>query len=680
MIPAIDSLQRLVGLAVAVAVALLLAYLLRPRRRQVEVPFSGLWQRVLQRRDARSLGRRWQRWLSLLLMVAIAGLLWGALAQPLLRPQDTAGPVARWSTVLVVDRSASMATRDGQCGDGALCARFDEAREAVVRWLDATAEDEDVLLMAASGHAEVLGGWGSDKTALQRAVQTVEVTDGGLDWAGALDTATQMLRGRRGARIVLVSDGGLPLAAAPTATVDVQRIWVGPLRSPPRAVAAAAPLAAASSTVALDDLAVVDARLRAQADDPDRGVLTVRVRNDAQRTIAARLVVCSAADAQLPAEFAADRALRRLVEVTIPAGESLHRIDGLDLIEGRFAVRVEGREASTDGGAAWRDVAPWNDWGFAVLASQRRLKVLRVGSPNRFIEGALAALGRVDVVNVAAEDYQPQHWQAVARGRHGIDLAVLDQVDAPPPTGLPALVLALQPPADATASARLLSGPEILVRAGDHPAMRNVSFQDTNFDQVRVLAVGPLDETLAAATLGGGRSAAVMVARHGTVRRLDWGIDLLQTDLVGRYALPILLANAVAFLAGEEDGVSTPLELGRPWAVEAAVRGGKWQYLEPGQRPRPARQSAGQLLAASEIHGLHVWRDDMGREEARPSVMPASERAASVQRDGMPHAPRPRPPVRNGPAMAWPHFAVWLLAGLLALAGEWWLYLRRRTV
>jgi hypothetical protein len=314
-----------------------------------------------------------------------------------------------------------------------------------------------------------------------------------------------------------------------------------------------------------------------------------------------------------------------------------------------------------------------------VLGSQRRLKVLRVGAPNRFLDGALAAIGRVDTIAIPPQAYQPQAWRAADRSRHGIDLAVFDQAAMSPPEGMPALTLALHPPADVTAAGTLLSGPEVLVRAGDHPAMRNVSFQDTNFDQVRALRTGPLDVTLAAATLGGGRSAAVMVARHGTVRRIEWGIDLMQTDLVGRYALPILLANAVAYLVGEEDGAASPLELGRPWAVETAGGAGRWTYLEPGHPPRAARWSAGQLLASSEVHGMHVWRSQEGREEVHPSVLPATERAAVVRAADAPFVPRPRPTALHDHATERPRWVSWLAVAAALIALEWLLYLRRRT-
>jgi hypothetical protein len=59
--------------ALAAAVLVIIAYLLKMRRRRFEVPFSSLWKRVLEQRDANSLWKQLRRLLSLLLTLAIVG-------------------------------------------------------------------------------------------------------------------------------------------------------------------------------------------------------------------------------------------------------------------------------------------------------------------------------------------------------------------------------------------------------------------------------------------------------------------------------------------------------------------------------------------------------------------------------------------------------------------------------
>ena len=707
-------------LAAVVACGLALLYLLRPQRRRVEVPFGGLWQKVLLQSQARAFGRKWQRLWSFLVLLLIAGGLLGALGEPIFRPEPPPQAQVRWSTVLMVDVSASMATLDGQTPATSVArpqTRLAEAKWRAGQWLDSLPADEQVLLLTASGHATVLAGWGSDRGALQRALASIETTDAGLDLRRAVEDAQAMLAGRPGPRVVLASDLGPPLEplssrvggvgsesmGAATPGIEGQKSSgtppqpqmqdpqsnhqdlhnsnaLGPLEvlpvGPPRQLtatgAAAALELAALSAQPVDDLAIADVRLRPELGDVDIGTLTVRIINRSSSLQVAKLAVRSSATAQNAKQFDKDTTLRHLKSVQLPVGESTHVVPQLDLAQAHFGVHVEGSAP------LWRDKAPWNNWGFAVVAEQRRLRVLLVGDDNQFLLGALRASGRAEVVEVAAAEYIGKTSEQL-RQAHRPDVLVLHQVQAPPLSDMPALVLAIAPLQDATATTQVLNGPEVLVKAGDHPLMRGVSFQDTNFDVARRLRPQPGDVILAAATLPGGSLAAVMVASEAPVRRVDWGIDLMETDLVARYAMPILVANALSWLAGDAEPLVPPLELGRPWAVEKPNRGGDWQYLEPGLPPRPARQAAGQVLASSEVHGIHVWRDAKQAQIARPTTLGSVESPSAAAPLGQPvslHRATTAAPDQS-PLARW---AYWLLAVVAAICLEWLLYLRRRTV
>ncbi len=655
-----SELQAWLTRAVAALLALVLLHLLRPRRRKVEVPFGGLWRRVLGSVEARSLGRRWQRLLSFLMFVAFLGLLLGAQLGDLLHPERVVRPRRQGSTVLLIDRSASMATRDGASEAGPV-ARLDEAKNRAAQWLDQLPPDEDVLLAVASGSFEVCAGWGSDRQAIHKALESVTASQGGMDLNRAVRSAAQMLQGRPGARLLVASDGGLPLQPLETAPVPLQWLWAGPLGA-----------AGYDSKVpyVLANLAVEQAAIRAQADDPDRGVLTVQVRNDTGKNVRARLAIFAADTGETTGDLAKDRNLRRLVDVQLPAGATTVQVPDLELVDARFAVRVEPQHPDLI------DLAHWDDWGLAVVAAQRRLKVLWVGDKNHYLDAALAATGRADVQRVAPADYHPEAWRAVDRARHGIDLVILDGVLAEAPDGLATWRLGLDLARDAT---QLAHNPEVLVRAADHPAMRGVSFQDTNFDAVRLLPIQSGQKVLAAASLGGGRSAAVMLASEVPVRQLTWGIDLRETDLVGRYALPILASNALAWLAGEDQPLLQPLELGRPWAVDAPLPTGSWQYREPGQPPRPARLSAGQFVGSSEAFGLHQWTHISGETVVRPTSLPPSERPTALLHQGEGVRDRPVQAVSDT-GNNWPIYMAYLVVVLFGLLLEWTAYLRRRTV
>ncbi len=670
------DLRTLALLGGSVAAVLVLLYLLRPRRRRIEVPFGGLWQRVLAQSEARVLGTQWRRWLSLLLLLGIAALIWSAAALPLLAGRNTPDTqVQAPHTVLILDCSASMAARDGQIKDRLArgTTRLQEAIEQATELVDAAPPEDRFVLIAASGSARVLAGWGTDRAALRQAIAALKPHDAGLDLHRALATAEQALTGYHRAAIVFVTDGGTPLQGdAASARPEPRHVWVGPARAAMQAPTAAQAQALVQKALAhgFDNLAVEHVGLRPDPADPGRGTLTLRLRNDTLRDQAVQISVAASATAQDVVEFSRDSALRRVQPAVLPPGSSTQILPDVDLDAPRFAIHVQ--PAPVPG--ALQDQAPFDDWGFAVLAQRRELGVLLVSAQDLFLEAALHAGDRTRVQQIAPERYHPEDFAAADRPRHGIDLVVLDNVAAPLPPGMPGLRLLLDPPKSET-PARFAHNPEIVPRAAEHALMRGVSFQDTNFDRVRLLPLQPDDMVLASVAPSG----PVMVARQTGVREIEWGIDLAETDLGGRYALPLLVGNAVAWLAGEDEPVLGPLELGRPWAVEAPVAGLAWQWREPGQAPRRARAAGTQLLASSEIQGIHTWTAPDGHQIARPTLLPASERPGDVHALGLAwHAPRRVQ--RQDAAQAWTRSAQLLLAALAILALEWLLYLRRRTL
>ena len=96
-------LAQLLTVLGAGAALLTVLYVLKQQRRRVEVPFSRLWQKVLNQSDATSLWRKLLRWLSLLIQLILLALLAFALGDPRLGRSK----VGR-SLVLLIDASASM--------------------------------------------------------------------------------------------------------------------------------------------------------------------------------------------------------------------------------------------------------------------------------------------------------------------------------------------------------------------------------------------------------------------------------------------------------------------------------------------------------------------------------------------------------------------------------------------
>ena len=87
--------------AVGAAALAVGAYIIKMRRRRFEVPFSQLWKRVLEQKDANSLWKQLKRIISLLVILLILALLLFAALDPTLGAVDRK---AR-SVVILIDSS-----------------------------------------------------------------------------------------------------------------------------------------------------------------------------------------------------------------------------------------------------------------------------------------------------------------------------------------------------------------------------------------------------------------------------------------------------------------------------------------------------------------------------------------------------------------------------------------------
>src|SRR5579871_4783003 len=103
----------------ALAVPIILMYMLRLRRREVQVSSTMLWQQILRDREANAPWQKLKRNLLLLLQLLILAALVIALARPFIAvPTVTTGRIA-----ILVDASASMNATDVQPS------RFEAAKE-----------------------------------------------------------------------------------------------------------------------------------------------------------------------------------------------------------------------------------------------------------------------------------------------------------------------------------------------------------------------------------------------------------------------------------------------------------------------------------------------------------------------------------------------------------------------
>src|SRR6266550_4727665 len=121
-------LPTLLQIGAAAGAAIVVLYILKLRRRPVAVPFSRIWQRILRDKEATSLFSQLKRLLSLLLQLALLGLLVLALGDP----RGFVSTSSR-NVVVLVDASASMKAVDVASTLDPKRTRMDDARDEAKR-------------------------------------------------------------------------------------------------------------------------------------------------------------------------------------------------------------------------------------------------------------------------------------------------------------------------------------------------------------------------------------------------------------------------------------------------------------------------------------------------------------------------------------------------------------------
>jgi len=561
------------------------AYIIKMRRRRFEVPFSRLWQRVLEQRDANALWKQLKRLLSLLLILLIIGIMLFAALDPTLGAVDRQ---AR-SVVILFDASASMKAMDGNAegNDRGDKSRLDAAKDKAKRLIDGMGGGDVAMVMKVDGQATPMSRFSNDGPMLDKIVDGIAASDTPADLTRALGAAADALRDRPNPLIVLVSDGAFP--EQQLGLVD----WGTPPTAPaaPQAPTTAPPApgssgAWSSKNLAAVDLSKIDVRYLPVGHRSDNvGIIAFNVR----RYIANKAAYEVYIEVQ---NFGQEPAHRQL---TLYNGETPVDVRKIDLAPGQRIHQIYAKlPASVDdklraslrpvAGPGGSDPFALDDQAFALLPAKKKQKVLLVGSPNLYLEGALLVYENIDLIGRVS----PAEYDAKPELADGADVVVFDEhtpeVLPPPPTSL----LYFHPTGKASPIAVHGEAPNPHITEIDegHPVMRWVTLTDVYMDKTDAFVP---DAKKGESTLAFSVTDSVIAAkRDGKRKILAIGFSLpapgreSATDLPLRVAFPMLLVNALDWFAGDQTDLLTtyptgtrervPLD-GVVGATEAEVRG-----------------------------------------------------------------------------------------------------------
>ena len=610
----------------ALAIPILILYMLKLRRREVRVSSTLLWKMLLRDRQANAPWQRLRRNLLLLLQLLTLASLVLALARPaIVMPTISAG-----SLIVMLDASASMNATDVSI------TRFEAARASARSLIDALPGDARMTLIAVGPQPQVLASTEDDPDTLRRALDAAQPTVGSANWRASFALAGGTLGNSADQpTIVIISDGGLPSGELPPLPGEVRYVPIGQTG---------------------DNLAISAMAARPTASGAQ---LLVSVSNYGQTSRSAIL------------SFYRDDVLFDSQQIDLSAGQKKTVVQ-TDLPGG--SAIYEARLSRADGVAQPVDALSLDDAAFAVLRPSGIRRVLLVSNGNLFLEQMLAALPELSPYRAT-----PANDDSLSLPNDPFDLYVFD---GSAPSDLPlAGLLLVNPPSNSLFAVGATFTRTAPARIADHPLTRFVDWSAVNIAQAR--QVDPPD--WASVLIDSEAGPLVFAGETGGRRVATLTFDLHDSDLPLRIAYPILFSNLVDYLApargfdagdGLQPGDSLTIRpgLGVEQVVVAAPSGATYA-LSPSDghvtfkdTTEPGVYAVNYLSANSQSADYFaVNLFDPGEANIRP---------APVIRVGR-TVVEPTPSPQMGQREVWPWMAAAALAVVLA---EWWVYHRRQSL
>jgi hypothetical protein len=181
----------------ALAIPIILFYLLKVKREDLAVSSSFLWRKVIEDKQANApwqkLQKNWLLLLQLLLLILLVFIL--------SRPFFTSEAKAAGNIVVLLDASAGMQATDVAPN------RFSKAKDEVKTLIDGMGNNDKMTLVLMRSYPEVLVSSSSNKGDLRAALEKAKVTSEPVNARGAVTLAAANADRNPGTTVVVVSNG-----------------------------------------------------------------------------------------------------------------------------------------------------------------------------------------------------------------------------------------------------------------------------------------------------------------------------------------------------------------------------------------------------------------------------------------------------------------------------------------
>jgi hypothetical protein len=484
---------------------IIILYMLRLRRREVMVSSTLLWQKLLRDREANAPWQKLRRNLLLILQLIILAALVFALARPFLpSPAIISG-----SIVVLLDASASMQATDVEP------TRFEAAKAEVSQLINDLSGSSQMTLIKVGQTPTVVAAASSDRTQLQRVLETVQPDPAAAAWNAAFALATGAAQGFRDASIVIISDGGLPDDLPP---LPVEHIYL--------------PIGESGENLAITALATRETE--------DGIQLFASVQNE------------GLLDRETLLSIDLDDTLFDSRRLTVPASSSVNAT--WDLPPGTATIRAHLGDNNGD-------FLPLDDVAWAVHEGGVSNRTLLVTEGNLFLEQVFTVLPGVEAFKVPPDSdlLDPE------TAEFDYDLVIFDGVPLPDPPPA-ADMLIINPQAGGEGGLFSVSGTfsnTVTTRLEESPLLQFVEWNEVDVRQAQRVSA-PWAQTLVEAEGG----PLVQIGEQSGYRIAILTFDLRDSDLPLQIAFPILMANITGWLSpGRAFDAPTGLQPGDPVAV-----------------------------------------------------------------------------------------------------------------
>jgi len=599
----------------SLAPIVIVLYLLKVTRHRRTVSTLVFWQRVVLEQRRHALFHRLRNFWSLLLNLLILICLILAAAQ------------LRWpgyssvegNTLLIIDNRARM-----QAKDVAGRTRLDVAKQLAGQILRRTSARNPTGLIILEEKPEMEVSLTDDGEELQRALNAVRPTDTAGKLDDALQLAEKILASKPG-RILLLSDEP---ARKPIDGIEFKQVGL--------------------TNEFLDNVAIVRMEARVRPANPETAEVFVKAANFSQ------------SGKNVKVELTVDQTLFDLKAIDLGPGESraiiFSGISGLRRYansRGLIVARIEDQDAlSTDNEA------------YALLPERKPIRVLLVTRNNWFLENALQAGEANETQIVSPANYRTSLNEA-------FDVVMFDRelpsgITLETSGNLLFLGVSPLPPA-------VLSDHPIIVETdpGD-PIMRFVDLSKSTI--LRAIRLPrEISGWTVRAPVAGADGPLVVSLESSRRRRVIIAFDPIDSDLPLRVAFPLLIHNAVAWLANKNSDAQVEIQAGETLHLENGI------HLVQG--PLTASGSGQKLSVDGDFRPTRngFYQIENGQEQKIVAVNTFDPAQSDLRSIGL---------LEPGPVTVWPSIVRWLswppwiYFGLLAVSFsglEWWMYHRRRT-